>query len=335
VKRLTLLVPALVALALLIGWWKAHWTSGDAELPSFAPPRAPHFEELHAPSGPANLRGRVVDVDGAPVAGVALYLRSGGVPMWVTSDAEGHFAFEGLQTGDVEVVVLAWGHPPGTRVLATGDEEREVVLLPQNPPPDLLPDVEYAPLAGRVANPLGSRWSDPDGYEVVLIPREPLPHFGGTVERRARTGTEGFFELESLALGRFRVAVVPAWARGGSWPDLIAPDSSEFEQQRAITESVIFALDCGAIEAVVRDGAGEAVQGAFVLLVDAAEPLHVWPPQTSDALGRFRFLDLPPGKYLLQVRAGEGQITDVPVEVARAQVSGVPDLPPIQVRIRK
>src|ERR1043165_8981644 len=97
VKRITLLVPALVALALLVGWWKAHWTSGESDLPSFAPPNAPHFEELRAPSGPAKLHGRVVDIDGAAVAGVALYLRSGGVPMWQTSDADGRFAFEGLE----------------------------------------------------------------------------------------------------------------------------------------------------------------------------------------------------------------------------------------------
>lgn len=334
-RRFTLLLPALVALALLIGWWKAHWNDGAVDLPSFAPPQAPHFEELHAPHGPESLHGHVVDIDGRVVAGVALYLRSGGVPMWETSDEEGRFAFEGLATGDVEVVVIAWGHPPRTQMLTPGLEEREIVLLPHNPPPAMLNDVEYAVLGGRVDNPLGAAWSDPDGYEVVLVPRAPIEEFGGAVERRVRCDPRGFFLLEDVALGRFRAMVLPSWARGGSWPDLVAPEYAELEHTREVTESLVFALACGAIEASVRDTAGKPIEGAFVLLVDAAQTLHVWPPQTTDALGRFRFIDLPPGDYLLQLRAGESQVPDVKVTVRAGQVESGLELPPLEVRKRK
>lgn len=332
-RRLTWIVPVTVALALLVGFLRAEWRRSERTLPQLARTPPPIFAPLYAPIGAAVLRGRVVDVDGEPVPEVALYLRSGDVPHWVTSDAEGRFAFERLLAGEIEVVVLAWGHPPRTHRLATGTGELELVLPPQVPPAPRLPDLAYAPASGRVAHPFSGAWVDPEGYEVIFEPRAPVTQLGGAVERRARTDARGFFAIDDLALGEYTVRVLPAWARGGTWPDLVVPELADYDHTGESFGGDLFALQVGGIETDVRDPSGEPIEGALALLFDAENPSRAWLPQASDAFGHLRFLDLPPGSYALLVRAGEAQPPELVVDVEAEEITR-PELPPLVVRKR-
>lgn len=330
-KRATVLVPAIVALVFAFGWLARRWSGAERGALAIERPRLGHLAPLTPPHGSTVLRGRVVDIDGEPVASVSIYARTASAPAWVVTDADGRFELAGLAEGAVEVVVVAPGFPPQSETVEAPSGEVEIQLFPRSPPPPHLEAIERAPFYGRVAHPIGGRWMDPEGYEVVLEPRDPPNVLGGAVPRRARSDARGFFELDDLALASYRVRALPAWASGGSWPDLAAADSSVVEHAAGGTAAFELGLACGAIEGVVESDEGERIEGAFVLLWDAASPARVWPPESTDPFGRFRFLDLPPGPYRLEVRAGEGAIEDFAVEVASGAVAR-PALPAIAVR---
>jgi hypothetical protein len=168
----------------------------------------------------------------------------------------------------------------------------------------------------------GSVWSDPAGYEVVLSPVLPPDLLQGPVERRVRTDPTGAFSIDDLALGNYRVRVLPSWARGGTWPTLAAPWTPELAhtgQTRLEIE-----LAAGAVEGRLWDPSRQPVEGALVLLADAADPRRVWPPAVTDAEGKFLVRALPPGRFTLSARAGEG-VLEVQVDVLRDEVTR-PDL---------
>ena len=331
-KRFTIVFPLVVLAALLFAFVSARMRASAREVPSFVRPRELRFEAILPPHGDCTLSGRVVDIEGAPVAGVSLYFRSGGVPFWGVSDAAGEFAFDGLGEDEVQVAVLLWGHPPRMQRVTPGSVV-ELVIAPPNPPPEQLADVVASPLAGRVASPLGRAFWDPSGYEIAFVPRASPAELGGAVERRVHSSALGSFALPDLAHASYDVRVLPSWAAGSDWPDLVAPAYSTFDHGEGAPSNVAISQRCGALEAALVEASGDPLEGALVLLCDAAEPMHLWPPQATDPAGRFRFLDLPPGSYLLSIRAGEGAIEGREVHVENGQISR-PDIEPIEVRRR-
>lgn len=331
-KRITVLVPIAVLIGLLWAYGSARMRQITRETPTFDEPHELALPPVQAPFGAFSLTGRVVDIEGRAMPGVLLYFRSNGVPFSGKSDAEGRFAFEGLGEHEVELAVLAWGHPPRMHHVVPGVDVEVVITPPVEPPPPLS-GFASTTLSGRVSNPLGRLWWDPDGYEIAFVPRGSPAELGGAVERRVRCAPDGQFTVPALVHGSYDVRVLPSWAAGSDWPDLVAPAASRLEHSEATARSAAITLRCGALEGTLREPEGRVLEGAVVLLGPADDRSRLWPPIATDAAGRFHFLDLPPGDYLVSARAGEGALLDHPIRVENGQVSR-PELPAIAVRER-
>ena len=318
-KRFTLLLPILVGL-LILGGILLEKRRSAAELPSFTPAQPPEFAALEVPRGSAELFGRLVGPDGAPVPDASVYLRSGGAPAWTYSDAAGEFRLTGLAPEPGRAVVMAWGFPPtGFEVEPSLVEASEPTTLTMPPRSDRipgLPDIERSDLVGRILHPLGLERT----YEVVLLPADDPHLLQGPVAVRTLTESDGYFRFDALAVGRYRALVLPEWARSGSWPNL-ATEELEHVLQR---EPIDLHLEVGALAGRLRDASGEPIEGGLVLLAPADAPGRVWPPVLSGPDGSFRFDDLPPGDFLVEVRAGQGVLTDLPARIEHEQELQLP-----------
>lgn len=332
-RNLSLLFTAAVFAAAGVSFCRARRAESESALPTFAPAPGAQLEELKAPLGSHVLAGQVVDIDLAPTPGVTVFLRSNDAPFWVETDSEGRFQLQGLGAGPYEVALVKWGFPPRSTRVEQPAEDVLLTLAPPKPPPSPLPAISSSALSGRVAHPLGELWEDADGYELQFTPRADITELKGAVHRRVAADRRGFFALEDLAHGDYQVRVLPSWASGGSWPDLVALADAQWEHRPDGSDFAVFGLEAGAIEASVVDPRGVPIDGAYAILADASNVAHVWPPRLSDAFGVLRFPDLPPGRYLLAIRAGESAIEELLVEVEPAEVSR-PTLPPLTVRKR-
>ena len=312
-KRVILLLPILVGLGILAGFLLEQQRSGGG-LPSFTPAQPPKFGALVAPTGSASLVGRLLAPGGDPVADASIYVRSGEVPAWTYTDRDGAFLLEGLQAQPATALVMAWGFPPTKFEVLPGGEALSLTLPPRSDRVPGLPDIERADLIGRVLHPLGLE----RGYELVLLP-DDAPHLlQGPVRVRTRTDADGRFRIDDVAVGRYKAQVLPLWAQGGSWPDLTAEPDAILDHS-AQTEPVDLHLAAGALSGRLRDPEGRPIEGALVLLSRADDPAHVWPPALSGPTGEFELNDLPPDDYLLEIRAGEGLLTDDPVRIEAGQ----------------
>ena len=313
VKRLTLLLPLLVALCVLVGILLEARRSDD-ELPSFTPARPPEFGALAAPVGSVELEGRILGPEGAPVADASVYLRSAGAPAWTYTDRDGAFRLTGLQPEPALAVVLAWGFPPTEFEAQPGPEAALWTMPPRSDVVPGLPKIERADLLGRVLHPLGLE----QAFEVALLPANDPSLLQGPVAVRTVTDSDGRFHFDQLAVGEYRTLILPAWAAGGSWPNLAraadgSPGATLYHGPDA--EPVDLELAAGALEGRLRDPSGLPIEGALVLLSRAEDPDRIWPPALSDPAGGFRIEDLPPGDFLLEVRAGQGVLGGIPVRI--------------------
>lgn len=329
-KRFTVVFPIVVLALFVYAFTAARFGRPARAIPTFTPTRPPQFVELSAPRGEAVLRGRVVDLDGRGVAGVSLYFRSGNVPFWGVTDAEGRFAFEGLADQDVQVALLHEGHSP--RLERTAPGEVEFTLPPPTPDPPPMPELAAADLHGRVVHPLGRTALDEEGYELVFTPREQEHEISAALERRVRCDHMGYFSVPALQLSTYEVRVLPSWAAGSSWPDLASSDYARIEHSsERVDERIV--LSSGVVSGRVFDDEDTPVPGALVILAAPDDLAHVWIPQTTDVQGRYRFVDVPPGQFTLSARAGEAILLDVPVETATGRTVAL-DLGPLVVRSR-
>jgi hypothetical protein len=318
------------------------WLTPPPGLPAFARDAEPRFQPVPAladrPPGGAVLQGLVLDPDGAPVADVLVYARPAGVPTWDLTDPAGHFELpwplgdlaSSPQPEAVPLAVAAWGFPTLSLPVSWQADPIEVRLPPPEEPTPSLPGVETSTLVGRVLPARESR-AEGGGHQVVLTPIEAPDEFGGSVTRRVQVDAGGRFQLEDLAHGRYRVSVLPGWAAGGSWPDLVAPGSAELTHPREGGAELDLALIDSTLRGSARDAAGAPLEGAFVILSDAERPERLWPPQLTDAGGRFLIADLPPGTYRLLVSAGEGRVEE-PALVLGAGEDREVLLPPLALR---
>jgi hypothetical protein len=329
-RLLSILFSLSVGLMLVMAWANARFGAPRPGRPSFTPANPPSFEPLVPPLGDATLAGSVLSADGQPLADAAVYARAFGVPRWDYTDAAGRFEIGELPAEELELVVLAWPHPIGRFRARPGGAACELRLPSPLPAPEGLPDVARRALTGRVLG-AGSAWGDPNGYEVVFTPIDPPDVLQGPVERRVETDASGAFELPDLALGSYRVMVLPAWARGGAWPDLCASWSKALELRAEAPAELEIQLSAGAIEGRLFGAPSqEPVEGACCLVVAAEDPSRIWPPVVSSAEGRFRVRSLPPGRYLLSIQAGEAELAEIPVDVFAGEVAR-PAIEPLRV----
>ncbi len=332
-RLLSLVFTLAVFTALAVGLIRARLAKSELALPVFLPPLGAQLEPLEPPSGPHTLAGQVVDIDSEPAPGVNVFLRSNETPFWTETDALGRFRLEGLGEGPYDVALVKWGFPPRSiRVEAPG-EALLLLLAPPKPPPPPLPELSSGALSGRIAHPLGDIWEDSEGYELQFTPRGDLTELKGAVQRWIRVDRSGFFAVEDLAHGDYLVHVLPSWASGGTWPDLVALADAQLDHQPGGADFAVFGLELGALESTVVDPRGIAIDGAYAILATANDATRVWPPRVSDAFGRLRFTDLPPDRYRLTVRAGESAIEELLVEIESAAIAR-PSIPPLTVRKR-
>lgn len=310
------------------------------DLPSFAGGKAPTFPELPtiAEQSPQAqpLRGRLVDPLGTAVPEALVYARPLGVPTWDVSDAEGRFELFWPEAGSGEptrarLAIAARGFPPIEHEAVREPEERVITLPERESTPAPLPRVTPAPLAGRVV-PARADDVPPYAYEVLLVPVDPPETFGPAVLRRATCDPDGRFALPDLAAGSYRVHVLPAWAAGGTWPDVLGSEV-RFDHDAQTPRELMLALAEGAISGTLADRRGRTIEGALLLLSPVDQPGRLWPPATSDTRGGFLIEDLPAGSYRLFVEAGDARVEDVVVEVRAGQRSEVA-VPPLIVRRR-
>jgi hypothetical protein len=215
----------------------------------------------------------------------------------------------------------------------------------ESPPAPLR--VARSTLEGRVES---ARPGDPlDRYEVLLAPVAAPSEPGAAVPRRAPTDAEGRFRFEDLAHGAYRALLLPAWARGGTWPDLAAtgldapsipllhprvPSGDDTDAEGAGRDEWVLRDRSGAVRCRVLgpapDGGYLTVEGA--LLVLRADPsgsrpagtrpdgeslagaTRLWPPGSTDADGVATIEDVPAGRYTLTLTAG-GFRSETGVEV--------------------
>ncbi|HUR27401.1 MAG TPA: carboxypeptidase-like regulatory domain-containing protein [Planctomycetota bacterium] len=320
-QRLALVFTVLVFSVVLGGYLTrrgAHLAPMQREFePASAPELARLVDPLLVASGAAQaqrsrLSVRIVDPSGAPVAEAALVVRSGIAPIWAFTAADGTATLEGLQPEAARLCVLAFPHPGLEVDVVPGPELRVIELAAPATVQATLADIPRAKLAGQLV----SDAADPlDGYEVLLLPVAPANELGGALPRRCVTEAGGAYVFEGLAHGRYFVKVLPSWASGGSWPDLAGPEDRELDFRGEISSGKI-GLARGSIEGEVRDDLGRALEGALVLVNESANEARVWPPCSTGPDGRFHVDDLPPGKYRVSCRAGEGGSTQEELVVA-------------------
>ncbi len=301
-RRFALWFPAIVFGSLAVGLVIEHTRPSHSDLPIFDPPAKVSFEAIEIPRGEHTLEGIVRDSSGAPTEGVLVELVQREELFWDYTDERGTFRIDGLFEGELSIALIQVAHPPVKRTVSVPGGTVDWMLPEPYAAPESLPEIRRQALYGSVSSPLGAPVG---GSELVLEPFENEDPLSGLLPRRAPIGNAGNFNVVDLAIGRYRVAVVPGWAAGGSWPRLA---ELSFEHGGELRDLEIL-LESGEVSGTLRDREGEAVQRALVTVTSVAKPERVWPPVRSDGEGSFSVRDLPEGEYDVAVRAGSAQRT--------------------------
>ena len=233
------------------------------------------------------IHGRVVDGDGAPVAGARVELgKPGSVasPRETRTDVEGRFVFHWMEEGDYRLAAAA----PGLRLdgppvpVTLGDGPAPAVELVLTPGEEIL---------GRLLGlPEGA---DPEGYSIVAY-RTDDPGF--EISRRiAVADAGGGFRLTGLGPGRWTVSARGRSGRSAGGEVEVVAGGGPYRID----------LDLGGgltLTGSVRVG-GEPLEGASVHLLRAGGREHR-ATVTTAADGGFRVEGLEPGGYQVSVAAG-------------------------------
>ncbi len=298
-RRWRALLIALVALGLVVIYVRE---SGlQAEIPTVAPavelvPLEPVADARDA----ERVSGRVHGPADESIPGALVSIVARSRPHWTTTDRDGRFELGELPVGrhDLRVHALGWNLRTLVVELPRAPEAGELAIeLAQPAPLPALPPIQRSLLSGALRDTRGEVLA---GYEIWLAPLASEPLLSGALERRGSTDEQGLFRFEHLAAARYRLVVLPPWARGGSWPVLHerelahGPGASELNLE----------IERARVSGRVADLSGAALEGALIVLRPAARELEPHEPERSDAHGAFSFSDLPPGRYALEVHAG-------------------------------
>jgi hypothetical protein len=309
-KRWKTWIPILTLAGIVVGFIaKKMLAPPPAEL-VIQPLPAARIAALEFPARNRALEGRVVDPAGAGVAEALVWLRAGDAPHFTYTDPEGRFRLIALESTPWHATVIAPGFAPLVVELGESESPQTIQLgAPLGPPPSL-PLLPRAGLTGTVSSRGSTSF---EGCEVVLTPTLPPEELGAPLPRRAFVGADGNFEFPDLIAGQYLVEVLPAWARGGTWPDLAR--ETHAEEPRTFThlaanfpQKLAIELQTGEVTGKLLDPDGHPIEGALILTALASDPSRVWPPDSSAGDGTFAVRGLPAGKYLLAIRAGSAAL---------------------------
>ncbi len=329
-KRVFLALP-FIALALFALGLAREWAENDDEVKHF---RVAPEDELHLefdePFGDSRFSGTLTGSKGETLEDGVIYVRGGETPFWDRTNAAGHFELKRLPPGPWRVLVMARGYQPQTFEVADDNTARTLVLLTPIEPLPKIPRVEQGDLFGQLIDP-NIPDADLSGYEISLQPEAPLEDRTTPFPRRAVTGPDGSFELLALSEGRYRIRVLPPWARGGIWPDLCAEEERRFvfDPTREDLELII-PVERGELHGRLTDSKGSFLEGALIVVESEEDSRRVWPTVSTSPEGSFLVTDLPPGSYRVRARAGAGE-TEQTVDV-RAGLTLNLDLDPLATR---
>lgn len=319
-RRLFVATPYVVLLILAGALLRATWYTHEA-LPELAPP--PDWGPLAQPAierGPG-IRGQVIDAAGRGVANAMVAAVRGERFFFVHAGDDGRFLMPEVPAGPLVVDVIAEGYPPVALETSAGTVPVELRLDEAEPEPPRFSELSASLLEGVV---LSSSASELEGYELVLTP-EVAPTsptaVSPTVTRRVRVLRAGAFEVPDLVHGRYRVSLLPPWASGGDWPDLLRGLD---EPPRLVTHSaadpsaqLVLETRTGSVEQeltappVPGREQESPVHGATIFVrarpddPGAGQRPGLLPLAQSNEQGRYRVGDLPEGTYEVLVRAGE------------------------------
>jgi len=309
------IVVATVLGAFLVGWLVERARDRSLAFPVLPEPSPVDWERAPTPLGERSLTGRIVHDDGRPASEASVVWRGPVLSSFDDTDAGGRFELRHLPDEPVTLELLAWGAPPTTVRVEAGESDVTLTLRPPREDLEDLPEVRRDDLTGTVV-PGGGR----AGYEVLIQPADRAPDgFDPRLPRRATCDDEGRFTVPGLVHGAYHVELLPPWARGGAWPNLL-PAGRRFVHPR---EGLTLLVQGGAIEGRASAD-GQPLVGALVVLNDAAHPERVWEPRTTDAEGRYRFDELPAGSYELELSAGQAVERRTELEVGNGDVLDVP-----------
>lgn len=226
------------------------------------------------------LSGRVTRA-GAPVEGLEVFTIAGSRPARGTTDADGGFKLRGLAPGPCALMVSDPDLGPVHQETIEIAADRELRI-----------ELPVRRIAGHVVDAGDS--SPIAGASVVLTRAEgnPFPPF----ERRATTGADGGFVLDSLSEGRYRIV-----AR-----------QEEFAPAEAVVhlesgpdpEGIRLALGPAAgLTLEVLSPAGRAPEWVQVVLLDAAGRVLLHDQQPTGENGRVRISSAPAGRVRVLVAA--------------------------------
>ncbi len=304
-----------VALAVVAGLFHAPGVAvSEARTPS-APPQ---------PSATGVIAGRVLTaLDGVPLDGTRVSISSvaTGESAVATTGANGHYAFTDLPSGEYRVIAsrdgysaLAYGSPRsmlvGPSLILTPGERRDVVDFRL---------AAAADIVGRVTDVGGA----PVGSAAVEAVR-PIFQDGQVIlamYASAETDASGDYRLADLAGGRYYVRAHapatdddPQTARTGVptyHPNTLAAADAEAVRVAPPSEPrridlTLRPVDTSAVSGRIMSGTGALLLGGAVTLtphVGGRVVLGATIGSRVEPDGTFVFPDVPPGSFMIQVRA--------------------------------
>jgi len=276
----------------------------------------PDHKELDKPGirvGDSVLAGHVIDDEGTPVADAALFVAQEGRPLWAVTDAAGTFILRDLDAGPVVVAINHRDHEPALIETVAGPDSVELTLGGRLPEPPSIP-VLYAQDLNGTVTVRGT--DDLTGYEVALLPTATADRREGGLPRRVPVEADRSFLVKDLLQAEYEVLLLPPWANGGSWPDLLSGlnDPAQRYTHPSVDPSAPSTLDLVAQAGEVAGFAhhkddGQPLAWAMIVAIPVAIDPGVpdqrrFPAVQSDATGAFRVRYLPPGRYLVLLAAG-------------------------------
>ncbi|MGE0192815.1 MAG: carboxypeptidase regulatory-like domain-containing protein [Planctomycetota bacterium] len=247
------------------------------------------------------IAGEVRDADGRPAAGARVdAVAEGLVPRaWdALADADGRFEIQGLPPGTVRVRARRGEHASEPVVVELGTEDRDDVEL-------------EVPVGGRVRIEVRTEEGAPF-TGVLVLRREPIGGRLAPGRPQAVRAKAGVVEVDDVPVG-------PAWWRAESPDGRVARTEAPVTvESGGLAQAVLVLGRPAVLEGTVHTAEGEPAASAEVHVrhLDGRGSVLA----TTDLRGRYRLVDLVPGRHLV-IAYGRGgspveREIDVPAGVA-------------------